>query len=101
MVERPLKSREFISVTGDLGAGIRRLPADRLAIRFQIGFSLVGASLAFDDSIRDMGRYGVQDGDCYVSDTLVPLRELAERNFDMGSALENVKHECDTGMCFV
>lgn len=58
-------------------------------------------AVTFDDSIRDMGRYGVQDGECYVSDTLVPLRELAKRDFDLGSTRQNVKHECNTGMCFV
>ena len=58
-------------------------------------------AVAFDHAIRDMSRFGVTQGECFVSDTLLPLEELADRGFDLGSTLENVRHECDTGMCFV
>ena len=53
-----------------------------------------------DESIRDMSDVKVKLP-CYVSATLIPLTELAERDFDLGNLKDNEVHSCNTGMCFV
>jgi len=57
-------------------------------------------AVAVDQSIRDMSCLGVKYP-AFVSKTLVPLEELAERDFDLGNVRKNDIHSCDTGMCFV
>ena len=56
-------------------------------------------ALLIDDAVRDMSRQGVQRP-AYTSDTLIPLRELAERNFSTGDDRKDDIHSCSSGYCF-
>lgn len=55
-------------------------------------------AVKIDDEIRDLRQFGVEDI-CYVSSTLLPLRVMAEMNF------ENLQDQdliaCHSGHCFV
>lgn len=53
-----------------------------------------------DDAIRDMSDVGAQE-ECFVSKTLIPLRELAANDFKGvdGNEMEG-GHSCDSGYCF-
>lgn len=53
-----------------------------------------------DDSVRDLTQIGVLSP-CYVSQTLVPLKELAIRGFDLGDVVANDLHSCPSGSCFI
>lgn len=56
-------------------------------------------AVAVDNAVRHgLGRYGVENP-VFVSNTLIPLEELAARNFDLGDAVENDVHACDSGVC--
>lgn len=55
-----------------------------------------------DNSIRDWSQIGIRD-EVYVSNTLIPLEELAKLNFDISKIkgdLEN-DYSCDSGYCFL
>lgn len=53
-----------------------------------------------DDAIRDLECFGVRD-ECYVSSTLVPLRKLAEDNFEYGDRPLFEWAGCNSGHCFI
>lgn len=54
-----------------------------------------------DDEIRDLRHIGVED-ECYVSSTLIGLRELAARGFVLpAEVLEQDAEMCHSGHCFV
>lgn len=57
-------------------------------------------AVSVDEVIRDMRLFGMPYP-VYVSDTLIPLRELAERGFRLGDEWETDQHNCDHGACFV
>lgn len=52
-----------------------------------------------DDYIRDMRQIGIED-ECFVSASMVPLRDLPDRNFLRGTA-EGKKYQCNSGVCFI
>tara|TARA_Y100000593_G_scaffold26025_1_gene51778 strand:- start:1307 stop:2161 length:855 start_codon:yes stop_codon:yes gene_type:complete len=56
-------------------------------------------ALLIDDAVRDMSRQGVQRP-AYTSDTLIPLRELAGRDFSTGDDRKDDIHSCSSGYCF-
>jgi len=53
-----------------------------------------------DDYIRDMRQIGIED-ECYVSQTLIPLRELPKMNFLRGNPNEFRQYRCNSGACFL
>lgn len=53
-----------------------------------------------DDYIRDMRQIGIED-ECYVSQTLIPLRELPKLNFLRGNPNEFRQYRCNSGACFL
>ena len=54
-----------------------------------------------DDEIRDLSCIGVQD-ECYVSSTLIPLRQLALQGFELDAkVIEQDAETCHSGHCFV
>jgi len=55
-------------------------------------------AVAVDEAIRDSRQIGVKQ-ECYVSKTLIPLREMAARDFKL-SKDETVNDSCDSGYCF-
>jgi hypothetical protein len=57
-------------------------------------------AVAVDEAIRDLRHVGVED-ECFVSSTLIPLRELANLGFLLPlDASETVDEKCHTGYCF-
>lgn len=54
-------------------------------------------AVAIDEAIRDLRCVGVKD-ECFVSQTLIPLRELAARGFNVEEGSEDVR--CHSGHCF-
>lgn len=60
-----------------------------------------GEAVAVDEEIRDLRCVGVTD-ECFVSSTLIPLRELAAMNFILPSKTqEEADAKCHSGHCFV
>lgn len=55
-------------------------------------------AVAVDEAIRDLSNVGVKE-ECYVSDTLLPLRELAARDFNVKDGTQ--KSNCHSGHCWV
>lgn len=55
-------------------------------------------AVAVDEAIRDLRQVGVED-ECFVSSTLIPLRVMAEMNFENLTDQEMVA--CHSGHCFV
>jgi len=53
-----------------------------------------------DEEVRDMRLFGFTNP-VYVSDTLIPLRQLAEMGFDLGDPWKNEEHSCSSGVCFI
>lgn len=54
-----------------------------------------------DEAIRDLRQIGVED-ECFVSSTLIPLRELAARGFILSAeVVEQDAEMCHSGHCFV
>lgn len=54
-----------------------------------------------DEAIRDLTQIGVED-ECFVSSTLIPLRELAARGFRLSAdVIEQDAEACHSGHCFV
>lgn len=53
-----------------------------------------------DDAIRDMSHVGLTDGDCYLSDRLVPVESLI-RQGDPQPSLPGLESYCDGGACFL
>jgi hypothetical protein len=53
-----------------------------------------------DDYIRDMSQLGIKD-ECFVSETLIPLRDLPGLNFKRDNQVFFRKHRCNSGVCFV
>lgn len=50
-----------------------------------------------DEAIRDLSQFGMRD-ECYVSHTLIPLAELAERGFVVSDVEPEL--QCHSGYCF-
>ena len=58
-------------------------------------------AVAVDEAIRDLTQIGVVD-ECFVSSTLLPLRELAARGFILDAKVaEQDSESCHSGHCFV
>lgn len=58
-------------------------------------------AVAVDEAIRDLRCVGVKD-ECFVSSTLIPLRELAAMNFVLPAKVkEEADTKCHSGHCFV
>lgn len=58
-------------------------------------------AVAVDEEIRDLRCVGVED-ECYVSSTLIPLRQLAAQGFILADpAAEERDQMCHSGHCFV
>lgn len=58
-------------------------------------------AMAVDEAIRDLTQIGIVD-ECYVSSTLLPLRELAARGFKLDAkVVEQDSESCHSGHCFV
>lgn len=54
-----------------------------------------------DEAVRDLRCIGVED-ECFVSSTLIPLRELAARGFILpAKVVEQDAEACHSGHCFV
>lgn len=53
-----------------------------------------------DESIRDLSGIGLTDGDAYLCDRLIPVRELVEKG-DPQPALPGMESYCDGGHCFL
>ncbi len=54
-----------------------------------------------DEEIRDLTCIGIRD-ECFVSSTLIPLRELAAMNFILPAAVrEEADEKCHSGHCFI
>ena len=53
-----------------------------------------------DEAIRDMRQVGIED-ECFVSDTLVPLKEMPARDFLRDKPSTYIAHECNSGACFI
>lgn len=60
-----------------------------------------GEAVAVDEACRDLRCVGVTD-ECFVSSTLLPLRELAALGFILpGAVVEEADSKCHSGHCFV
>lgn len=60
-----------------------------------------GEAVPVDEAIRDLRCIGVND-ECFVSSTLIPLRELAAMNFILPPKVrEEADEKCHSGHCFV
>lgn len=53
-----------------------------------------------DDYIRDMRQIGIED-ECFVSQTLVPLRDMPARDFLRDKPTTYLANECNSGSCFL
>lgn len=53
-----------------------------------------------DEAIRDMSQIGIED-ECFVSATLVPLKEMPARDFLRDKPSTYIEHECNSGVCFL
>lgn len=56
-------------------------------------------AVAVDEACRDMRKVGVKD-ECYVSQTLIPLKDLPDKDFLRGTP-EGKELRCNSGVCFV
>jgi hypothetical protein len=52
-----------------------------------------------DEAIRDMRQIGIED-ECFVSETLIPLREMPALNFKKDDIQFFREHKCNSGVCF-
>lgn len=57
-------------------------------------------AVAFDDEVRDLRCIGVKD-ECYVSYSLIPLRQLAAMGFPADAERGREDMACHSGHCFV
>lgn len=57
-------------------------------------------AVAVDEAIRDLRQLGVRD-ECFVSSTLIPLKDLPGLNFLKGQSELRRKHGCNSGACFL
>lgn len=55
-------------------------------------------AVAVDDAVRDMRSVGIKD-EVFVSSSLVPLRDLPDKDFLRGTP-ERKQHQCNSGVCF-
>ena len=53
-----------------------------------------------DEAIRDMRQLGVED-ECFVSSTLIPLKDLPRLNFKKDDVSFFSKNRCNSGACFL
>lgn len=53
-----------------------------------------------DEHIRDMRQIGIED-ECFVSQTLIPLRDLPALNFKRNDDEFFSEHKCNSGACFI
>jgi hypothetical protein len=56
-------------------------------------------AVAVDEAIRDMRPLGIED-ECFVSPTLVPLKDLPKMNFKQSDA-DFLQYRCNSGVCFL
>ena len=60
-----------------------------------------GEAVAVDEACRDLRCVGATD-ECFVSSTLIPLRDLAGMGFVLpGAVVEEADSKCHSGHCFV
>jgi hypothetical protein len=57
-------------------------------------------AVLIDESIRDMSQIGIKD-ECFVSATCVPLKDMPARDFLRDKPSTYIKHECNSGACFL
>lgn len=57
-------------------------------------------AVSVDESIRDMRQVGVAD-ECFVSKTLIPLKDLPKLNFMRNDPSYFKEHRCNSGVCFI
>jgi len=59
-------------------------------------------AVSVDESVRDWSQIGVR-GDVFISNTYMPLNELAELDFDVSDKKKNKEkdYSCDSGYCFI
>ncbi len=57
-------------------------------------------AVMIDEASRDLTQIAVNNP-CYVSQTLIPLTELAARDFKLEDPIENDLAQCPSGACFV
>jgi hypothetical protein len=53
-----------------------------------------------DEAVRDMSFVGVKNP-CFVSETLIPLTQLAEIGFKLADPIRNDLAQCPSGACFI
>ena len=58
------------------------------------------SAVAVDESIRDLRSVGVED-ECFVSQTLIPLRDLPKVDFLSSDPVKLREYKCNTGACFI
>lgn len=56
-------------------------------------------AVAVDNAVRDLSVVGVRDT-VFVSKTMIPLEELAERGFQLDDKTDQDRWSCDSGYCF-
>lgn len=57
-------------------------------------------AVAIDNACRNLTQIGINNP-CYVSRTLIPLVELAEKGFELDDVIENDLQQCQSGACFM
>jgi hypothetical protein len=57
-------------------------------------------AVAVDEAIRDLSSVGVKD-ECFVSGSLVPLKDLPALNFLRSDPTRFKEHRCNSGHCFL
>ncbi len=55
---------------------------------------------AVDEAIRDLDRLGITEGDCYLTDRLIPIATLIRKG-DPQPSLPGLEAYCDAGRCFL
>jgi hypothetical protein len=53
-----------------------------------------------DEAIRDMSRVGITEGDCFLTNRLIPVEQLIKRG-DPQPFLPGLDSYCDGGACFL
>lgn len=59
-----------------------------------------GQAVQVDEAIRDMRQLGIED-ECFVSVTLIPLKDLPGKHFMRDDPAYFKQHRCNSGVCFV
>lgn len=60
----------------------------------------LAAAIEVDEAIRDLDCIGLTEGPAFLTDRLIPIRELVERG-DPQPDLPGLESYCDEGACFL